>query len=119
MLKKFVKALARPFTRRLFWRVDSRISDVAVPMQKRLDAIELDVVPHVEALKGYVPILLNTISSQNAAAREAQRRDDALLRRIEELEAELGRLRTAADSGQHDRLLEVEAVLERRRAEPR
>jgi predicted SAM-dependent methyltransferase len=86
MLKRFTKALLRPFTRRLFWRVDTHISAAAVPLEARLSSLERDVA----ALKDYVPVLLNTISSQNAAARDYARTRTHLEERIIELGNQLG-----------------------------
>jgi hypothetical protein len=57
----------------------------------RLDQMELTTVRDVEAMKGYVPALLNTISTQAAAARQTQRTIDDLQRRLEEVSLRLGR----------------------------
>jgi predicted SAM-dependent methyltransferase len=86
MLKRFVKALLRPFTRRLFARVDTRVGTAVTPLQGRLDALERDVA----ALKDYVPVLLNTISSQNAAARDFARSRTHLDERITTVATQLG-----------------------------
>ena len=85
MLKRIVKAVLRPFTRRLYWRVDTRVRTATSPIEVRLDAIERDVA----AIKDYLPILLNTISSQNAAARDFARSRDHLHQRITDVATQL------------------------------
>lgn len=77
-MKRIVKALLRPFTRRLFSRVDTHINVAVTAVQQRVDALERDVA----AFKDYVPVLLNTISSQNAAARDFARSRTHLDERI-------------------------------------
>ena len=85
MLKRIAKALLRPFARPLFRRIDRRIDTARTPLEARLDALERDVA----AIKDYVPILLNTISSQNAAARDSARSRTHLDQRITDLASQL------------------------------
>jgi SAM-dependent methyltransferase len=85
MLKRIVKRLLRPFTQRLFWRVDRHIDVAARPLAERCSALERDMA----AMKDYVPILLNTISSQNAAARDFARTRTHLDQRISDLASQL------------------------------
>jgi hypothetical protein len=104
VLKRFVKRLARPFTRRLMARVDARVASVRDEIQSELAPLGEDLATirqhfgplvaraqthdrltslHTQAvselreqmssINEYLPMLLNTISSQNAAAREARR----------------------------------------------
>ena len=72
--KKLVRRIARPFSSRVRWRVENVV---------RAQLTE-DVRPELEEIKGtrqeleevqrYVPLLLNTISSQNASSRDHERR---------------------------------------------
>lgn len=81
MLKKIVKRLLRPFARPILRRIDARVSAG---------------VADAEALKAYIPVLLNAIAAQNAAAREARRNGDALEARIARVEQRLASV--ASDS---------------------
>jgi len=76
-LKKIVKRLFRPFARPFLRRIDARIKTS---------------MEDAEALKAYIPVLLNAISTQNAAARESRRVEDRLEQRIAQLETRLGGL---------------------------
>jgi hypothetical protein len=81
MLRKLVKRLLRPFAGPILRRIDARVSAG---------------VADAEALKAYIPVLLNAIAAQNAAAREARRNGDALEARIARVEQRLASL--ASDS---------------------
>ncbi len=78
--KRLAKRMLRPFARPVLARIDARTDARIQPLRD-----------DVEALTRHLPILLDTISSQNAAAREA-RRD--LIR----LESEIGGLRERLES---------------------
>lgn len=89
MLKKTVKGLARPVARPLMGRINQRVDDSVRRVELRLDALELGPARDVEAIKGYMPTVLNVISSQAAAAREAMRREEALREEFYKLRAEM------------------------------
>ena len=78
--KSVGKRLAMPFTRRVYGRIDFRADQLhqeiqALPgvVDQRTAALEADI----EALNRYLPTVVNTIASQNAASRETERRSCA------------------------------------------
>ena len=73
MLKRFIKAVLRPFVAPLLARVSRRVAADLEPLGRDVDA-----------LKGYTPILLSTIASQSAAERHAQRTIEDLSRRLDQ-----------------------------------
>jgi hypothetical protein len=77
MFQKLVKRLLRPFARPILRRIDARVSAG---------------LTEAEALKAYIPVLLNAVSAQNAAAREAKREEGRLQQRIARLEERLASL---------------------------
>jgi uncharacterized protein YdgA (DUF945 family) len=74
MLKRFVKRLLRPLARPVLRRIDARVS------AGMMDA---------EALKAFIPVLLNAVAAQNAAARTAKRDEVRLQERIARIETRL------------------------------
>jgi predicted SAM-dependent methyltransferase len=77
-LKSIVKKLVRPFTRRLFLRMDARVA----PVQEHVTNLQSDV----DELKRYLPTLLDVISSHSGAAREWKRAELRLNEKIDQLE---------------------------------
>ena len=79
LVKRLGRQLARPVSRSAKWRVQNLIAEqLADDVSPRLAAAEA-TRQQLEEVQRYVPILLNTISSQNAAARDHERR----IRKIE------------------------------------
>ena len=116
MLKKLAKRLLRPLTGPLFWRVQNRIDSAVHRVEVRLDPLELVTVRDVEAIKSYVPALLNAISTQAAAARQLQRRMDELQRHVDAVTAEVAARATRTE--QRIEFVRKEMLYEMRYAGP-
>jgi predicted SAM-dependent methyltransferase len=86
-LKSIVKRTVRPFVRPVIRYIDAR-SDA------RSEARFGSTVADVEAIKEYVPTLLNAIASQNASARQARRSEEQMGRRITQVEERVEFVRT-------------------------
>jgi SAM-dependent methyltransferase len=155
MLKTIVRRLARPFTRRVFARVDARMAPIRDqgiladqelatlradltallqhfgPMAARVQTHDRQTEEHqrvltdlreqVSAVTDVLPVLLNTISSQNAAAREAKRVEFELRETLAALAARLDTMRDECDarvgdeaSHLHKRVDELGAMLAER-----
>jgi predicted SAM-dependent methyltransferase len=74
--KTLARRLASPFTRRVYGRIDVRAAEVrrefdAVPAL--IDSRTSELADQIEALNRYLPTVINTIASQNAASRATQR----------------------------------------------
>jgi predicted SAM-dependent methyltransferase len=87
--KSVGRRLARPFTKRVYGRIDFRADQLheevaALPgvIDQRTAALQADI----ESLNRYLPTVVNTIASQSAAARETERQLRALATRIESVE---------------------------------
>ncbi|HUC36040.1 MAG TPA: hypothetical protein VMR97_02830 [Acidimicrobiales bacterium] len=81
LLDRLGRWVTRPISRAMRWRIENLVrTELAKDVDPRLAATE-STRDDLEAVQRYVPLLLNTISSQNAAARDHERR----LRRIEAL----------------------------------
>jgi hypothetical protein len=101
--KSLGKRLALPFTRRVYGRIDFRADQLreeiqAVPaavdrLQQEIEAVPAvvdqrtaELQADIEALNRYLPTVVNTIASQNAASRETERKLRALSTRLDALE---------------------------------
>jgi SAM-dependent methyltransferase len=84
MFKTTAKRLLRPFSRRVASGLQNRIDGAVGRAEVRLDHLELITARDVEAMKGYLPALLNTIATQAAAARQMQRSIDELRHHAED-----------------------------------
>ena len=74
--KTLAKRLASPFTKRVYGRIDFRAAEIrrdvdAVPVL--IDSRTSELAAQIEALNRYLPTVINTIASQNAASRATQR----------------------------------------------
>jgi predicted SAM-dependent methyltransferase len=95
--KALVKRLASPFTRRVYGRIDFRAAELrrdfdAFPAL--IEARTSELAAEIEALNRYLPTVINTIASQNAASRETQRQLHASQTQLEALETHLAALET-------------------------
>jgi predicted SAM-dependent methyltransferase len=75
-VKALVKRLASPFTKRVNGRIDFRVAELrrdfdAIPAL--IDSRTAELAAQIEALNRYLPTVINTIASQNAASRATQR----------------------------------------------
>jgi exonuclease VII small subunit len=104
--RQAIKRLARPFTGRLFAQVDTHISAAwaesatrtahleahVAALEEHISSLETHISSlqaDVEGMHRYLPTIINTISSQNAAKRHGQRRLDAVEDRVEVVRKEL------------------------------
>ncbi len=94
--KRLVKGALRPFVRPVLVRVDARID--ARTQQLRSD---------VEVLSRHLPILLDTISSQNAATREARREQVRVDGEVRRLAAEIGSVRERGEFMRNELMYEM------------
>jgi predicted SAM-dependent methyltransferase len=74
--KTLAKRLASPFTKRVYGRIDFRVAEIrrdfdAVPAL--IDSRTSELEAQIEAFNRYLPTVINTIASQNAASRATQR----------------------------------------------
>ena len=74
--KTLAKRLASPFTKRVYGRIDFRAAEIrrdfdAVPVL--IDSRTSELAAQIEALNRYLPTVINTIASQNAASRATER----------------------------------------------
>jgi hypothetical protein len=111
-LKGGVKRLGRPFTTRLYARTDARdearLAALRDSVQPRLDALEArasELGAGVDALDRYLPVVMNTIATQNAHARQIERRLAATEHRAEDGLA-------GADQRDYLRAAQIEALAE-------
>ena len=87
--RTLAKGLASPFTKRVYGRIDVRVAEArrdldAVPAL--IDSRTSEFADQIEALNRYLPTVINTIASQNAASRATQRQLDWFQTRLEQLE---------------------------------
>jgi predicted SAM-dependent methyltransferase len=94
MARSLVRRLASPFTKRVYGRIDQRTAELQRNMESVPNLIETrtaDLADEIEALNRYLPIVINTIASQNAANRETQRQLEACTSRLDATEIGLRR----------------------------
>lgn len=96
--KALARRLARPLTTRVRWRVENLVrAQLAQDVSPRLEVAQ-DTRQELEKVQRYVPLLLNTISSQNASSRDHERRIRSLesylmmLDKLAELEPRIARI---------------------------
>lgn len=101
--KELARRLARPFSRRMRWRVENLVrTRIAEDVSPRLDVVQA-TRRELDQVQRYVPLLLNTISSQNASSRDHERRVRALeshllmLDKLAEIEPRIARLEDQLD----------------------
>lgn len=82
-MKRLIKRIIRPFLRPLVRYIDARVEARLAP-----------TLSDVEAIKAYLPTLLNAIATQNAVARQARRSEERLDGRIGQVEERLEFVRT-------------------------
>ncbi len=120
--KSVGKRLALPFTKRVYGRIDFRADQLheeiaALPgvVDQRTAALQADI----EALNRYLPTVINTIASQNAASRETERQLRALATRIRSLEVGAeGHGNSIVDIFDRIEFVRREILLEQRYAAP-
>ncbi len=120
--KSVGKRLALPFTKRVYGRIDFRADQLheeirALPevVDQRTSALEADI----EALNRYLPTVVNTIASQNAASRETERQLRALSSRLDSLESGVqAHAGTLVEIRDRVEFVRREVLLEQRYAEP-
>jgi predicted SAM-dependent methyltransferase len=120
--KSVGKRLARPLTRRVYGRIDFRadqlheeIQTLPAVVDQRTAAFQGDI----EALNRYLPIVVNTIASQNAASRQTERELRALASRLDALETGVsGHAETITDLRDRIEFVRREVLLEQRYAAP-
>ena len=78
-LRPGVKRLLRPVLDQFWPRVDAHIAE----------ALHYVPIDHMDGLRKHLPLLLDTMSAQNAATREVTRRMEALERRVELVRSEV------------------------------
>lgn len=98
--KRLVKGVLRPLVRPVLVRLDAR-TDV------RVDARTQPLRSDVEALSRHLPILLDTISSQNAAAREARREQTRIEGDVRRLESETANVRERGEFIRNELMYEM------------
>jgi predicted SAM-dependent methyltransferase len=89
-IKRLGKRLASPFTSRVYGRIDFRAAELHRDFNTLpavIDARTAELSADIEALNRYLPTVINTIASQNAASRLTQRQITDALFRIEQLES--------------------------------
>lgn len=98
LARRLARRLARPLSTRVRWRVENLIRDqVAHDVSPSLGIVQT-TRQELEQVQRYVPLLLNTISSQNASSRDHERRIRSLesyllmLDKLAELEPRVARL---------------------------
>ncbi len=87
--KTFARRLASPFTRRVYGRIDVRAAEIRRDLDTvpgMIDSRTGELAAEIEALNRYLPTVINTIASQNAASRETQRHLHACETRLDALE---------------------------------
>jgi len=87
--KTFARRLASPFTRRVYGRIDVRAAEIRRDLDTvpgMIDSRTGELSAEIEALNRYLPTVINTIASQNAASRETQRHLHACETRLDALE---------------------------------
>ncbi len=120
--KSVGKRLAMPFTRRVYGRIDFRADQLheeirGLPgvVDQRTAALEADI----EALNRYLPTVVNTIASQNAASRETERQLRALGTRLDAMEIGVkGHAGTIVEILDRIEFVRREVLLEQRYAAP-
>ena len=93
--KRFGKRLVSPVTKRVYGRIDFRADQLHAEFNTLpaiIDSRTAELERAIDALNRHLPTVVNTIASQNAAARQTQRR-------INNLEANMGLSVTAL--GEH------------------
>lgn len=120
--KGLAKRLAWPFTKRVYGRIDFRADELHRDFNTLpavIDARTADLSAEIEALNRYLPTVLNTIASQNAASRETQRQLRANESRLDSLETGVNG-HASAIAGLQERIefVRKEILLEQRYAVP-
>jgi chromosome segregation ATPase len=102
--KRITLRLARPFSKRVRWRVENLVkSQLAEDVSPRLEDLQ-STRQELGQVQKYVPLLLNSISSQNASARDHERRIRALeshlliLDKLADLEPRIARVEDRLDA---------------------
>ena len=90
--KTLAKRLASPFTKRVYGRIDFRAAEIrrdfdAVPAL--IDSRTSELGAQIEALNRYLPTVINTIASQNAASRATQRQVQSCQMQLESCQTRL------------------------------
>ncbi len=94
--KRLAKGVLRPFVRPVLVRLDARTDARIEPLRHDIDA-----------LSRHLPILLDTISSQNAAAREARRDQVRMDADVQRLAAEIGGVRERGEFIRNELMYEM------------
>lgn len=102
--RRLARRIARPFSRRVRWRVENLVrAQLAEDVSPKLEGVR-GIGEELEQVQRYVPLLLNTISSQNASSRDHERRLRMLesylltLDKLAELEPRVARIEDQLDA---------------------
>ncbi len=102
MAKSLARRLASPFTKRVYGRIDARAAELRRDIDTvpgLIDSRTADLAAEIESLNRYLPTVINTIASQNAASRETMRQQRACQDLLRDCQVRLGDLETGI--GQH------------------
>jgi hypothetical protein len=90
MARSLARRLASPFIKRVYGRIDQRVAEQQRNTETVIETRTAALTAEIEALNRYLPIVINTIASQNAANRETQRRLEACMSRLDAIENGMG-----------------------------